>query len=182
MCFNLCFLFCYIYTGISQIPGLLIAGDEKFLLKEELTAESVKAFFERYGKGELEAYLKSQEIPETNDEDVFVLVGKSFQNVIGHDKDVFVEFYAPWCGHCKKLAPEYEKVATAFKDVDNVVIAKIDATENDTPEEIKGFPTLIFYPKGESKGEKYSGERNADAIIQFIKNKATDVSAAKTEL
>ena len=91
---------------------------------------------------------------------------------------------APWCGHCKKLAPEYEKVGTAFKDVDNVVVAKIDATENDTPEDIKGFPTLIFYPKGQSRGEKYSGERTADAIIQFIKNKVTgdDVSAAKTEL
>ena len=161
----------------------MIVGDEKFLLKEELTAESAKAFFEGFAKGELEAHLKSEDIPETNDEDVFVLVGKSFKNVIGQDKDVFVEFYAPWCGHCKRLAPEYEKVGTAFKDVDNVVVAKIDATENDTPEEIKGFPTLIFYPKGQSTGEKYNGERTADAIIEFIKNKATvDVSAAKTEL
>ena len=172
-----------LYTGISEIPGLMIVGDEKFLLKKELTAESVKVFFEGYSKGELEAHLKSEEIPETNDEDVFVLVGKSFKNVIGQDKDVFVEFYAPWCGHCKKLAPEYEKVGRAFKDVDNVVVAKIDATENDTPEEIKGFPTLVFYPKEQATGEKYNGERTADAIIQFIKNKATvDVSAAKTEL
>ena len=61
----------------------MIAGDEKFLLTEELTAESVKTFFEGYSKGELEAHLKSQEIPEKNDEDVFVLVGKSFKDVIG---------------------------------------------------------------------------------------------------
>ena len=163
----------------------MIAGEnnQKFLLKEALTAESVKTFFDGYAAGTLEAHLKSEEIPESNDEDVFVLVGKSFNNVIGQDKDVFVEFYAPWCGHCKKLAPEYEKVGSAFSDVENVVVAKIDATENDTPEEIKGFPTLIFYPKGQSKGEKYSGERTADAIIDFIKNKATvDVSAVKTEL
>ena len=161
----------------------MIVGDEKFLLKEALTAESAQKFFDGYESGTLEAHLKSEEIPEANDEDVYVLVGKSFKDVIGKEKDVFVEFYAPWCGHCKRLAPEYEKVGAAFKEVENVVIAKIDATENDTPEEIKGFPTLIFYPKEQSKGEKYNGERTAEAIIEFVKSKATvDVSNVKTEL
>jgi protein disulfide-isomerase A1 len=169
--------------GISEVPGLMIVGDEKFLLKEALNEDSVSKFFSGYKAGTLEAHLKSEEVPEANDEDVFVLVGKSFKDVIGKEKDVFVEFYAPWCGHCKRLAPEYEKVGAAFKDVDNVVIAKIDATENDTPEEIKGFPTLIFYPKGQLKGEKYNGERTADAIVEFVKSKATvDVSNVKSEL
>jgi len=169
--------------GITNVPGLMIVGDEKFLLKEELTAESAQSFFNGYESGSLEAHLKSEEIPETNDEDVFVLVGKAFKDVIGKEKDVFVEFYAPWCGHCKRLAPEYEKVGAAFKDVENVVIAKIDATENDTPEEIKGFPTLIFYPREQTKGEKYNGERTADAIIDFITNKAAvDPETVKREL
>ena len=47
-----------------------------------------------------------------------------FQIVSG-DKNVFVEFFAPWCGHCKALAPEYEVVADSYTRDPNVVIAKV---------------------------------------------------------
>jgi protein disulfide-isomerase A1 len=172
--------------GITSTPGMLIAGDsnKKYLFKGDITSgDDLKSFFDGYKAGTLEAYMKSEPIPETNDEPVYVLVGKAFDDVIGKDKDVFVEYYAPWCGHCKKLAPEYEKVGEAFANVENVVIAKVDATENDTPEDISGFPTLIFYPAGQTAGIKYSGERSSDAIVSFIKEKATvDVSGIKEEL
>jgi len=172
--------------GITETPGILIAGDnnKKFLFEGKVTnSDDLKAFFDGYSAGTLTPHMKSEPVPETNDEPVYVLVGSEFENVIGKDKDVFVEFYAPWCGHCKRLAPEYEKVGEAFADVDSVVIAKLDATENDTPEDIKGFPTLIFYPKGTTKGVKYSGDRKQEAIIEYIKENASgDVSAVKTEL
>eukprot|EP00490_Sorites_sp_Unknown_P008661 CAMPEP_0114672498 /NCGR_PEP_ID=MMETSP0191-20121206/43023_1 /TAXON_ID=126664 /ORGANISM="Sorites sp." /LENGTH=467 /DNA_ID=CAMNT_0001935011 /DNA_START=61 /DNA_END=1464 /DNA_ORIENTATION=- len=171
--------------GITEDPGLLIVAEpKKYLFKGDLMDDGLtKTFFDDYSAGKLEPHLKSQEIPEANDEPVFVLVGKAFDDVVGQDKDVFVEYYAPWCGHCKRLAPEYEKVGEAFKSVDDVLIAKVDATENDTPEEIKGFPTLIFYPKGSKEGKKYNGDRTAEAIIQYIKDEATvDVSAVKEEL
>jgi len=170
--------------GITETPGILIAAEPlKYLFEGELNEENLKAFFEGYAAGTLKAHLKSEEVPESNDDAVFVLVGSEFDKVIGHEKDVFVEFYAPWCGHCKRLAPEYEKVGEAFSDVDSVVIAKIDATENDTPEDIKGFPTLLFYPKGETTAVKYGGDRKQEAIIEWIKEHATgDVDAVKSEL
>merc|ERR1711964_725086 len=115
--------------------------------------------------------LKSQPVPEKNDDPVTVLVGDNFKEVAHHaDKDVLVEFYAPWCGHCKKLAPEYDALGEIFADRDDVVIAKIDATENDTPENISGFPTLIFYPRGDNaaKGEKYEGARTKDGMVKFL--------------
>merc|ERR1712039_928686 len=170
--------------GITETPGIMISEEPlKYLYEGELTEEKLKEFFEGYAAGTLTAHLKSEPVPETNDEPVFVLVGSEFENVVGKDKDVFVEFYAPWCGHCKRLAPEYENVGKAFEDVESVVIAKVDATENDTPEDIKGFPTLIFYKKGSMEGIKYDGDRTQDAIIEWIKENASgDVSAVKTEL
>jgi protein disulfide isomerase len=53
--------------------------------------------------------LKSEDIPAENNAPVKILVGKSFnQLVIDNENDVLVEFYAPWCGHCKKLAPIWD--------------------------------------------------------------------------
>eukprot|EP00484_Ammonia_sp_Unknown_P009401 CAMPEP_0197072014 /NCGR_PEP_ID=MMETSP1384-20130603/209877_1 /TAXON_ID=29189 /ORGANISM="Ammonia sp." /LENGTH=672 /DNA_ID=CAMNT_0042510827 /DNA_START=72 /DNA_END=2091 /DNA_ORIENTATION=- len=171
--------------AFSDVESVVIA---KIDATENDTPEEIEGFptlifYPSYAAGTLTAHLKSEPVPESNEDPVFVLVGSEFENVIGKDKDVFVEFYAPWCGHCKRLAPEYEKVGEAFSEVDSVVIAKIDATENDTPEDIKGFPTLIFYPKGTSEGVKYNGDRKQEAIIEWIKEKASgDVSKVKTEL
>ena len=64
-----------------------------------------------------------------------------------------VEFYAPWCGHCKHLIPVYEKLAAAYQNEKEVVIAKIDA-DNAAHKElaskygVSGFPTLKWFPKG----------------------------------
>jgi len=175
--------------GLTTIPGLIIVvGNKKFLYPGSFDSkEELKQFFSDYNEGKLQSHLRSQPTPDEqkNQQDaVYTLVGKTFSNVVGKDKDVFVEFYAPWCGHCKQLAPEYEKVGQAFSGVKNtMVIAKIDATENDTPEEIKGFPTLVFYPKNSSQGVKYSGDRTAKAIIEWLKSKASgDVSSVKSEL
>merc|ERR1712110_534770 len=126
-----------------------------FLFEGKVTdADALKTYFDGYSAGTLSAHLKSEPVPETQDEPVYVLVGSEFDNV-----------------------------GKAFADVESVVIAKVDATENDTPEDIKGFPTLIFYKKGSMDGIKYDGDRKQDAIIDWIKENASgDVSAVKTEL
>jgi len=69
-------------------------------------------FIDNWKAGKLEKYFKSEEIPEKNDDAVKVIVGKTFKElVIDNDKDVLLEFYAPWCGHCKALTPKYEEAA-----------------------------------------------------------------------
>lgn len=73
--------------------------------------------------------MKSEEVPATNDEPVKVVVGKNFNDlVLNNEQDVLVEFYAPWCGHCKTLAPIYEEVARKLASNKNLVLAKCDAT------------------------------------------------------
>jgi len=135
--------------------------------------------------GKLSATVKTQEPPADNSGPVKVVVGKTFDSIVLDDsKDVLVEFYAPWCGHCKSLAPKYEELGKMFLSEPSIVIAKVDSTENDTPAAIKGFPTLIFYPAGnKAKPITYSGERNEDAMAKFIRENASTLKggAASTK-
>jgi protein disulfide-isomerase A6 len=106
---------------------------------------------------------------------VLELTPEDFDQVVDGSKPAFVEFYAPWCGHCKNLAPEYEVVADAFASSKDVVIAKVDADQHKSLGErfdVHGFPTLKFFPKGSTTPEAYEGGRSADDIVGFINNKA----------
>lgn len=155
---------------------------------EEINEENVKKLIKDWENNAIEPYMKSEELPaEPFENNVRVLVGKNFEEVVmDKTKDVFVEFYAPWCGHCKKLAPDYEKVATLFKDVDSVVVAKMDATANEAPgQAVKSYPTLKFFPAKNKRGKPYSGERTFEGISEFIKSNASikiKEEAIKTEL
>jgi len=107
--------------------------------------------------------------------DVKVLTPDNFDSVVDGSKHVFVEFFAPWCGHCKKLAPDYEIVATAFAKTDSVVVASVDAdAHKDLASKfgVTGYPTLKFFPKGSTEPESYSGARDPDGLIEYINNKA----------
>jgi protein disulfide-isomerase-like protein len=89
-------------------------------------------------------------------------------------KDVLVEFYAPWCGHCKSLAPKYDQVGKTFEGESSVVIAKLDAdSKRDlaAPYEVKGYPTLKWFPKNNKAGEDYTGGREAADFVKFINEK-----------
>ncbi|CAI5483709.1 unnamed protein product [Closterium sp. Yama58-4] len=108
------------------------------------------------------------------DSDVVTLNNDNFDDYVGKEEAAFVKFYAPWCGHCKKLAPEYENFATAFKKTKSVVIAKVDCDEHKdlcSKYSVSGFPTLKWFPAGESKPEDYSGGREASDLVEFVNEK-----------
>lgn len=170
------------YSG--DLPGIILTdGQKKYLHPEgELTGESVKQFMQDFVDGKLEPFLKSAEPPADNDGPVTVVVGKTFDELVTKsEKDVLVEFYAPWCGHCKKLEPEYDDLGKRFADEDNIIIAKMDATENDGPIEIQGFPTLYFFTPGKEP-QQYQGGRTADAIEKWLKANAPGLKHLHDEL
>lgn len=140
----------------------------------EITHDAIKKFTEEFDAGKIEPSIKSEPIPETQEGPVTVVVAKNYNDVVLDDtKDVLIEFYAPWCGHCKALAPKYDDLASQYaasEHKDNVVIAKVDATANDVPDEIQGFPTIKLYPAGAKDAPvTYSGSRTVDDLIEFIK-------------
>ena len=105
------------------------------------------SFVERVKSGKVQQFLKSAEVPEPNDAPVRILVGKTFnEEVLESEKEVLVKFYAPWCGHCKTLAPHYDEAAQRLSNNPNILIAKVDSTENEVANlDIQGFPTLKWF-------------------------------------
>ncbi|KAL2538997.1 Protein disulfide isomerase-like 1-3 [Forsythia ovata] len=68
------------------------------------------------------------EIAKIDEKDIVVLTDGNFSDFVDENKYLMVEFYAPWCRHCKALAPEYATTATELK-AENVKLVKVDATE-----------------------------------------------------
>ena len=100
--------------------------------------------------------------------DVIVLNGKSFgEQVIDGSDNWIIKFYAPWCGHCKKLAPIWEKVATSLKG--KVKVAKVDCTKETTlcnSYDVSGYPFLSMFSTDDDSHwhEEFKGARNQQSI------------------
>jgi len=132
------------------------------------TADDIITFIN--GKTELKGKVKKAP------SQVVVLDDSNFDKIVlDSSKDVFVKFYAPWCGHCKKLAPEWEKLGQAFGNEENVIIAKYDADQHKgkgSKYGVTGFPTLIWFPKGNKEGERYEEGRELPTLLEFVNTKA----------
>ncbi|KYN06137.1 PREDICTED: protein disulfide-isomerase A3 [Cyphomyrmex costatus] len=169
--------------GIDYAKGdkpVILARDDKnqkFILKDDFSMDTFEAFLKSLQAGALEPYLKSEPIPESNTGNVKVAVAKNFDEVVTNNgKDTLIEFYAPWCGHCKKLAPIYDELGEKLANED-IEIVKFDATANDvpTPYEVRGFPTLFWAPKdAKDNPVKYEGGRELDDFIKYIAKQSTD--------
>lgn len=151
---------------------------------EGLTTEEFKTFVQGVIDGKIDPHLMSEDVPEDWDSaPVKILVGKNFNEVAkDENKAVLVEFYAPWCGHCKQLAPIYDELGEKFKDQADVVIAKMDSTANEVKDvKVHSFPTIKYFAKGTNEVVDYSGERTLEAMAKFIESGGKDGGSEESE-
>jgi len=112
------------------------------------------------------------------------LTPENFDQVVDGSKGALVEFFAPWCGHCKHLAPEYELVADAFVKQTDVVIAKVDADAHKdlgNRFDVHGYPTLMYFPKGSTTPLPYEGGRTAEDLVNYVNERAGSNARLKKE-
>ncbi|KAG9355288.1 hypothetical protein JZ751_000126 [Albula glossodonta] len=164
----------------GELPMVTIRTREghKYTMREEFTRDgkALERFLEEYFAGRLKRYLKSQPVPESNKGPVKVVVAETFEEIVNDpEKDVLIEFYAPWCGHCKNLEPKYNELGEQLSSDPNIVIAKMDATANDVPSgyDVQGFPTIYFAPAGKKEAPKrYEGGREVKDFLSYLKKEA----------
>ncbi|KAF3536964.1 hypothetical protein F2Q69_00019221 [Brassica cretica] len=185
------------YFGVSSsnAPKLVaFTGNEdpqKHYFDGEIKSDNIKIFGEEFLSDKLKPFYKSDPIPEKNDGDVKIVVGDNFDEIVlDESKDVLLEVYAPWCGHCQALEPMYNKLAKHLSSIDSIVIAKMDGTTNEHPKaKAEGFPTILFFPAGNKTSSEpitVDADRTVVAFYKFMRKHATipfklEKPAASTE-
>jgi len=158
--------------ALGSDDNYYIAYDED---KETWDTTSLINYLKAVEKDTYQRYIRSEPVPEQNGP-VTILVGRNFEEIVFDEtKDVFVEFYAPWCGHCKKLTPIWDELGEIFTPIEDIVIAKMDATVNTLPLGITtpSYPTLMWFSKNNKRPEIYSQTRTLENLKRFILTSAT---------
>lgn len=170
------------YPDIGYATGG--TNPRKFRMDPDLpiTADNLRAFFNAYLEDKLEPYRLSAPLPETPKiGNITVLVGDTYEKVVSDPtKNVFVELYDPACMFCKDLVPRWNELADHFADVEDVIIAAMDITENDAGvKEIERTPTVYWYPaKADEKfGYLYDGDFwETQSFINYINERRVAIS------
>eukprot|EP00397_Hematodinium_sp_SG-2012_P029134 GEMP01030755.1.p1 GENE.GEMP01030755.1~~GEMP01030755.1.p1 ORF type:complete len:518 (+),score=144.79 GEMP01030755.1:60-1556(+) len=166
--------------GLTTQSGIIILEKEKKF--RQLGLEKPQDFITGVDNKKINRYFKSAPADQEEENGVRILTGDNFEKIaFDSKKDVFVEFYAPWCGHCKALTPKWEELAKRIKEKgfgEQITIAKLDATANETVETVDGFPALVLYPavkRSFQKKEKYSGDREIEPLYDFLLERSANL-------
>ncbi|KAK4754303.1 hypothetical protein SAY87_002407 [Trapa incisa] len=177
--------------GLEDTRDIVVAAfdnkiSSKYLLEADPIPNNIEDFCSRLLSGALSPFFKSQPVPNDADASIKVVVGKTFNELILESpKNILLEVYTPWCINCEVTSKEVEKLAKHFKDSNNLVIARIDASANEHPKlQVSDYPTLLFYPaRDKSNPTKLSTKTSLKDKANFInKHLKAKGSISKDEL
>lgn len=115
---------------------------------------------------------------------VLKLGAGDFSDKVGDGSVYFIKFFAPWCGHCKRLAPTWGELADSYDGNESVKIASVDCTVHRdvcSTADIKGYPTLKVYHSGEAWKESYRGARDLDSLKAYVDEAVESLLGETTE-
>lgn len=137
----------------------------------EYTKDAIMSFMRDPSSAALKKSLESDWSVDS-DSEIVHLTKQGFEPALKDEKSVLVMFYAPWCGHCKRLKPEYEKAAFTLKSQTIPgLLAALDATKETAIAErfqVKGYPTLKYFVYGQYKFDV--NLRDAQKIVEFMRD------------
>jgi len=164
-------------VGVRGYPTLLMfyEGDQGKKYQGGRTVDAMTTFIKEE-KGDIVANAEPvDKLAITVDNGVAELTDDNFEAAVGKGV-AFVKFFAPWCGHCKRLQPVWEGLAKKFDSNSDVTIAKMDCTDSSkvcTRQGVRGYPTLILYTSG-VKSAKHAGSRSLVDLIEYVQSYVED--------
>ncbi|KAK9794379.1 hypothetical protein WJX73_002547 [Symbiochloris irregularis] len=161
----------------AQVFALNNKSGKRYKLREPVSKKSLLSFIDGVAAGKLTPEYRSQPVPSYRGRkgEVVTVVGKSFDDIVlDPEQDVLLEVYSANCGHCKALAPTWQKLAKQLRKVASVTIAKMDGTANEHAYlgDVTGFPYLVLYPANDLDPVQYEGDRSIQSLRQFLKENA----------